>query len=463
MLFADLSNEELLVEVSRLAMRERQATAALIRCLIEVDARRLYLGEGYSSLFTFCTQSLHLSEHAALGRIEVARAARRLPSVLVHLENGSVTVTNARMLAPHMTEENCEELLAAARHRSKREVEEIVARLRPQPDVCSTVRKLPSPRVTEKVCRRCRPVRRLRRQSVSPVHPQASSAVAPPVLSRSLVVPLAPERYKIQFSASRQMHEKLRYAQNLLRHLVPNGDVAAVFDRALSALIDQLEKQKCAATSRSRGRARATGSRHIPAAVRREVWRRDEGRCAFLGARGRCTERGFLEFHHVVPFAVGGAPDANNIELRCRAHNLYEADLFFGGDVVRESAALWELTRSGRTELTPKRAHVVVEPNAQRRECRRSTSPASRPWRLVHGVRAQELARDPNSGYHRGMTRRVLLTVLSFALCAPALVAQRPAAPKSPLVERVGDTGFIQLQSPSFASSTTRRRSWPTG
>lgn len=152
-LFTDLSNEELLAEVSRLAMRERQATAALIRCLIEVDARRMYLTEGYSSLFTFCTQSLHLSEHAALGRIEVARAARRLPALLIHLEDGSMTVTNARMLAPHMNEANCDELLAAARHRSKREVEEIVARLRPQPDVRSAVRKLLSPRVRKKALR----------------------------------------------------------------------------------------------------------------------------------------------------------------------------------------------------------------------------------------------------------------------------------------------------------------------
>ena len=77
-LITDRSNEELLAEVTRLAFRERQATAALIRCLMEVDARRLFLAEGYSSLFTFCTQALHLSEHAALGRIEVARAARKL-------------------------------------------------------------------------------------------------------------------------------------------------------------------------------------------------------------------------------------------------------------------------------------------------------------------------------------------------------------------------------------------------
>jgi len=162
------------------------------------------------------------------------------------------------------------------------------------------------------------------------------------VSTRPLVAPLAPERYKIQFTASRETHDKLRYAQNLLRHIVPTGDVGAVFDRALSALIDQLEKQKCAATSHLReSRGGAPGSRHIPAAVRREVWRRDEGRCAFVGARGRCAERGFLEFHHVVPFAAGGAADATNIELRCRAHNLYEADVFFGAEVVREPGVVW--------------------------------------------------------------------------------------------------------------------------
>ena len=93
--------------------------------------------------------------------------------------------------------------------------------------------------------------------------------------------------------------------------------------------------------ARGEGGAGAPGSRHIPAAVRREVWRRDGGRCAFVGTRGRCRERGFLEFHHVVPFAAGGVPDANNIQLRCRAHNLCEAELFFGADMVKEPHVEW--------------------------------------------------------------------------------------------------------------------------
>ena len=292
--FAALSNDELLAEVSRLASCERQATAALIRCLMEVDARRLYLSEGYSSLFTFCTQALHLSEHAALGRIEVARAVRRLPALLVHIEDGSVTLTNARLLAPHMDAANCVELLAAARHRSKREVEEIVARLRPQPDVGSVVRKLPSSHIAESIPA---PVLDAAVSDPRPhqmCSPPESLPVALPVSARAVVAPLAPERYKIQFTAPRELHEKLRYAQDLLRHIVPTGDVAVVFDRALSALIEQLEKQKCAAASRPR--ARGTGapdSRHIPAAVRREVWRRDGGRCAFVGARGSNRRRRF--------------------------------------------------------------------------------------------------------------------------------------------------------------------------
>src|SRR5215218_5933355 len=206
--FGIFSDKELIAEASRLAMCERQATAALIRCLMEVDARRLYLGEGCSSLFTFCTQALHLSEHAALGRIEVARAARRLPALLAHLEDGSLTVTNARMLAPHMTEGNCDELLAAARHCSKREVEEIVARLRPQPDVRSAVHKLSAPRAPEKPLAPTVSVPVSNACGGDATRPNAVAGIVTPGTHRSTVAALAPERYKIQFTASRGMHDK---------------------------------------------------------------------------------------------------------------------------------------------------------------------------------------------------------------------------------------------------------------
>jgi len=146
-----------------------------------------------------------------------------------------------------------------------------------------------------------------------------------------VVTPLAPERYKVQFTVSRDTHEKLRRVQDLLRHSIPSGDPAAIFDRALTLLLADLERARLAAVARPRGaRPVPAGSRHIPAAVRREVWKRDDGRCAFVGAHGRCPERGFLEFHHVEPYAVGGPSTVDNVEVRCRAHNVHEAEQYFG-------------------------------------------------------------------------------------------------------------------------------------
>ena len=102
--FTSLSDDQLLAEAKRLVACERRATAALLRSLMEVDSRRLFLREGCSSLFTYCTQVLHLSEGAAYNRIEAARAARRFPSVLTALEDGSLTLASAPRPAFHAGE-----------------------------------------------------------------------------------------------------------------------------------------------------------------------------------------------------------------------------------------------------------------------------------------------------------------------------------------------------------------------
>jgi hypothetical protein len=342
---AGLKDDELIAEVQRLVTNERKATAALLRSLTELDARRLYLREGCSSLFTYCTQVLHLAEGSAYNRIEAARAARRFPALLDALEEGALTLTSIRILAPHLTADNCSELIAAARHKSKREVEVLVAALQPKPAVPTVIRKLPVATpvtVTE-------PAVTIGIASRSPTPLVASAEIEEPVVAvvpapKPAVMPLAPDRYKVQLTISREARDKLRRVQDLLRHVIPTGDAADIFDRALTLLLADLERRRCAEASRPRlaGEPRSS-SRHIPAAVRREVWRRDEGRCAFMGSTGRCRETGFLEFHHVEPYAAGGLATAGNIQLRCRAHNLYEVSRCFGdgSDAVRESRVEW--------------------------------------------------------------------------------------------------------------------------
>lgn len=281
--YSTLTDADLLVEAVRLAQDERAATVALISVLAELDDRRLYLAESCSSLYAYCRTALRLSEHAAYHRIAAARTGRRFPLALQMFAAGDLTLTAITQLAPYLTEENHDELLSEARGKSTRDVAAIVARLNPRPPITATI------------------------------------------------APLAPGLFKLQCCITQAGYDDLLSAQDLLRHVNPSGDIGLIVERALATLLRDVVKHKAGMGSRLRaGANRTRDTRYLPIHVRREVWQRDEGRCAFVGDQGRCDERGFLEYHHVVPYAAGGQATPANLQLRCRAHNTYEAELYFG-------------------------------------------------------------------------------------------------------------------------------------
>lgn len=369
-----LADDELVSRLVALAGREREASAEGVAHLSELERRGLHLKAGYGSLFAYCREALLLAEADSFNRIEVARAARRFPAVLELLAEGSVNLTTVRLLSPHLTRENHRAVLDSARGKKRAEVEEIVARLAPRPDAPAWLRKLPGPRVrvlaTVTVPRTPTPPPEAAAgpaapptspfpgdgpgplasaaATPSPVEADAS-ALAPPAVaplvpdepaSRALpsppapgrtVSPLSPDRYRLQLTIGPGTLDKLLLARDMLSHVVPAGDDAAVLDRALTALLVELARQRFAATDRPRpSPGTSPGSRHVPAEVKRAVWVRDAGRCAFVGEGGRrCEERRFLEFHHRRPHAVGGEATVANIELRCRGHNDHEARVYF--------------------------------------------------------------------------------------------------------------------------------------
>jgi hypothetical protein len=382
---ASLSDAALLERVKLRARQERQSTAALIADLAEIEERRLYLSEGCATLHIYCTEVLHLSEQAAYRRGKAARLALSFPVVLERLADGSVHLSTLLLLGPYLTPQNHLELLAEATHKTKMEVAMLVARICPLPDVPSAVRKLPGTGSDPAgfllqgngICDSMDSMFRSHKRETSgslPANtpPPEMEGVKGPVLAvqglvatsqapispvhRPVVSPLSPERYKIQFTADAETHQALRQLQELLRHQVPSGDLAVIIKDALLRRLGQVKREKLAQAKRPRktgGKEGAQGkvevaklparvrraeimpgrpaSRHIPAEVKREVWRRDAGRCAFVGRSGRrCSERGRLEFHHVEPYMLGGRSTTRNIELRCRAHNAYEGELIFG-------------------------------------------------------------------------------------------------------------------------------------
>jgi hypothetical protein len=277
-LFASLADAQLLEEVHTLVARHRDITAALIAALAELDSRQLFLAEGFSSLHTYCTEHLHLSEHEAYNRIASAKIARRFPIVLDLLASGDLTMTTLNVLGPHLTDENHVALLEAARHKSKREVQGQVGPLRPLPD------------------------------------------------TRAILTPLGDDRCKLQIVLSAEDYQTLLRLQDLMRHSNPTGDPAQIVSQALHLLLAKVERRRLATVLRPKRAARVSPSRYVPAAVKRAVYARDGDQCAFVGTSGRCQERGFLELHHVIPFAEGGPTTLENLQLRCRAHNAYESD-----------------------------------------------------------------------------------------------------------------------------------------
>ncbi len=331
-----LSDRQLLDALTSLVRDKRAHDATLLAHIAEVDRRRLYEAEGYSSMFTYCCEVLHLSEGGAYNRIAVARAARRFPLVFDMLANGAVHHAGLRLLAPRLTQDNQRALLVAATHKSKRQIERLLAERFPQPDVPTTVRALP---------------RRSAKVGVSMERPSSlfcsaparapTSSPAPPV-----VAPLSAKRYRVEFTAGQSLKDKLDRAKALLRHRSPHIDEAEVVDRALDALLAQLDKQKFAATDKPRA-CKDSSSRYIPADVRRAVHERDGGRCTFVSVGGkRCDESAFLELDHIVPVAKGGPSTVDNLRERCRAHNQYAARLELGRSYARE-ARVHYATRPG--------------------------------------------------------------------------------------------------------------------
>jgi hypothetical protein len=388
-----LTDDELVSRVEALAKREHVDTALLVAHLAELDTRDVYLRAGFSSLFVYCRDGLGLSEHESYNRIEVARATRRFPVVLELLASGAVNLTTVRLLAPHLTPDNHLGVLESARGKKRTEVEEIVARLAPFPEVPPSIRKLPPPRPAyppplphgpdgpgvPAVSGAGSPV--TAGSSVSGASPAAASggppagswpspvarpgtspAATPPVPAHPTpyyyrqpsgeVTPLAPDRYRLQCTIAGATLDKLRLAQDMLRHAIPSGDEASLLDRAFTSLLVDLARTKFAAVENPQPpRGTAPGSRHIPAEVKRAVWVRDLGRCAFVGTDGRrCNERAFVEFHHVKPWSAGGEATVYNIQLRCRRHNGYEARVFFDGGRQAEGGGERETHGGGRRE-----------------------------------------------------------------------------------------------------------------
>jgi hypothetical protein len=323
--FHSVSDEDLLQRLTDLVSQTKRLEADLVAHIAEVDERRLYAVRACSSMFTYAVEVLHLSEHEAYERITAARASRKYPQLLEMLADGRLHLSGLGKLAPHLTDQNCVELLDRAAHKTKRQIEELIAEISPKPDAPALIRKVPE-RVTAPVPV---PVQKpeLGPDRVPSPESTRSSIVAP---KPPVIEVLAPSRYKVQFTASAALREKLERLQALTQEDLVDAIEAAVTER-----LERLEAKRYGEAKKPRKSLAETDtspkSRYVPVAVRRMVSQRDQKQCTFVDEKGRrCTEREGLEFHHEDPFGLGGDHDPTRIRLLCRCHNFYQAERDYG-------------------------------------------------------------------------------------------------------------------------------------
>jgi hypothetical protein len=367
---ANLSDDALLHDLHAIVGSHRRVTSDLIQHLGEVDARRLHVEKGFSSLFSYCVDLLHFSEDEACRRIEAARLARRFPGIYALLQTGAVSLTVLGLLKPHLTDANHRELLDGVSGRNVRQAKEWIAARFPEPDVPWTIRKqaargparviapvlaAASVSATVSACSTASvsPTALVSPASASPAsvspawassawassawassasassasptasappaecvpsHAEGIHRVAPPAAARARIDPLSQDRFLVKFTASRAMKENLELARDLMLHANPKGDLAVVLERAVDLLVAELQKKRQGRTSRPERKPRPAKDTEVTRAARREVVVRDGWRCSFVADDGRrCDARGFLEFDHETPKGRGGNSDAKNL------------------------------------------------------------------------------------------------------------------------------------------------------
>lgn len=304
---------------------EHEGKADMLGLLGEIVARRAFVPEGFADPKDYCVRALGMTPDQAIRRLRAARTAHEYPALLPALAAGRLGVTAVNTLAPHLTAENCVELIALAAGKTIEELERALrARLAP-----------PSARVLERVPDTGSPNDRNAVIAMGPQAPApADLGVAREPAQAMVPVFVAPEPVARRIAITASVQAKLEYAKALLAHTT--RDEAEVLERALDSLIAKLEAKRFAKTARPRPARASADPRHMPAQVRRAVVERDGGRCTFVGDHGhRCGTRDWLQFDHVVPVAKGGRSTVENVRLRCRAHNQLEAERAFGEAFMR--------------------------------------------------------------------------------------------------------------------------------
>ncbi len=295
------------LRIADLSRAENCSLVDLLLALAEFDRLGVWRQLGHASLFDFLHREVGLSRGSAYYRQVASRLVGRFPEIAEPLRDGRLCVSNVPQLAKVMTEENRATVVAKFFHCSKQEARQVVAEILPA-EVVPT-------RTVVTVVPLLAPVESVSVQPVEPdrTHPEEVRPAAP--VRKTVVEPLTRTETRMHVTVSPEFVALLKKAKAGQSHVQPGATDEQVLTAALEAA--------------HRAAGEAAGS--VPPKVKREVRKRDGGKCTWpLANGGACGSEVRLEVDHVVPRGKGGPSTADNCRILCDVHNREAARQVYG-------------------------------------------------------------------------------------------------------------------------------------
>ena len=304
---------------------ERSCLADLLLSVAEFEERGLHRALGHATLFDYLHRSLSMSKGMAHYRMVGARLIRRFPEVEGPVRDGRLCLTTVVELARVMTEANRAEVLPRFFGLSRQEARQVAVELDPVAVVPRrTIVSTPVP-VTEEVHAQGCLNGSGSTVEPGPTHLEGVKPVLGPQPNpmpgavRSTVDPLTSTESRLHITVSREFLALLRKARAGESHRNPGATDEQVLKLALETLLEKQSKREAC----------------VPAKVKREVVKRDGGKCQWqLPDGGVCGATTRLEVDHVVPRGKGGPDTVDNCRILCRSHDLEAARRAYGDDVM---------------------------------------------------------------------------------------------------------------------------------
>ncbi len=294
-----LSNDQLISSFKSLKEREDAVLVEVLEHILEFERRRLYLSLGYTSLFGYLTQGLGYSENESYRRVESSRLMAGMPEIKDDIAKGRLTLTN-------MTEVRT---AIKAKYKSTGQSVSKAERRRLVTSVLDCSKKEAQKKIANAIPEIADSFQEKRRE-LGDGSLELTVLLRPPQRSRL-------ERARDLLAHKGPMQNTAETIDRLSEFYLKKKDLTQGFDPSIESVRQAEQQELLSKDSQS----------PIPAAIRRAVFKRDQGRCQFALPFGRiCGSTYRVEIDHIQARSAGGKSVLENLRCLCRAHNQWKAD-----------------------------------------------------------------------------------------------------------------------------------------